>query len=157
MKSLMSYLLVMVAAILWLVRVVVAIMASLQIEFMLVPYNLATEIILLFITILSIVLITKRVLAGSILYMLTYGIYFGISGYIPLMNAINGGASSNDITAIAISAVYILVPIFTFIDILLDRKRSTSRSNKKTDWYYGNKDYDREKDERADKNNYRLG
>ena len=41
-------------------------------------------------------------------------------------------------------------------DVLLDKNRKAHPTDKKTDWFYKNKDYDRKLDDRADKNNYRT-
>ena len=38
---------------------------------------------------------------------------------------------------------------------LLDRDKNNPK-DKKTDWFYTNEQYDRQLDERADKNNYRT-
>ena len=39
---------------------------------------------------------------------------------------------------------------------LFDKNRKANPKDKKTDWFYNNKDFDREKDDRADTNNYRT-
>ena len=46
--------------------------------------------------------------------------------------------------------------IAALFDVLLDKNRKAHPTDKKTDWFYKNKDYDRKLDERADKNNYRT-
>ena len=45
---------------------------------------------------------------------------------------------------------------FRFLDMLLDKNRQLHPTDKKTDWFYRNKKYDMQKDEREDKNNYRT-
>ena len=40
--------------------------------------------------------------------------------------------------------------------MLLDKNRVNNPKDKKTDWFYKGEQYDRQLDERADKNNYRT-
>ena len=54
------------------------------------------------------------------------------------------------------STIGIAVALFAFLNLLVDKNRSEHPTDKKTDWFYKNKDYDRKLDERADKNNYRT-
>ena len=46
--------------------------------------------------------------------------------------------------------------IAALFDVLLDKNRKAHPTDKKTDWFYKGKQYDRQLDERADKNNYRT-
>jgi len=156
MKSMFSWLLSFFTVLFWGFRVTVCLMYTMGIDFIDVPYNVTTEIILLFLTILSIILIFKRSVSGGVMYLLTHWIYFGISIYAPLIITINGIFDMTTITQLSISALGLILPALVLIDILLDRTRTSSRSNKKTDWFYKNKNYDRQMDERADKNNYRI-
>ena len=50
----------------------------------------------------------------------------------------------------------VALPIVALFDILFDKSRKANPTNKKTDWFYKNEQYDRKLDERADKNNYRT-
>ena len=50
----------------------------------------------------------------------------------------------------------VLIPLFTFLDILLNKHRGNFGADKKTKWFYTDEKYDREFDERADRNQYRL-
>ena len=52
--------------------------------------------------------------------------------------------------------VAILISLLNLIDIVLMRYRKSDNPSKKVDWFYKNKNYDRNLDERADKNNYRI-
>ena len=61
------------------------------------------------------------------------------------------------ITNLFFDAIGILIPLIALIDVLLDKIEKLNPTDKKTDWFYKNKDYDRQLDERADKNNYRTG
>ena len=55
-----------------------------------------------------------------------------------------------------VSLVGMIIPIAVLLDLLLDKGRKAHPVDKKTDWFYKNKQFDRELDERADKNNYRT-
>ena len=55
-----------------------------------------------------------------------------------------------------IGATVYLGMYVAYFDILLNKDRTAGRKYKKTDWFYTNKDYDREFDERADRNQYRT-
>ena len=55
-----------------------------------------------------------------------------------------------------IDALGVILPLISLIDIAVNKDRMGSGEDKKTAWFYGTKEYDRELDERADKNNYRT-
>ena len=57
---------------------------------------------------------------------------------------------------LVISIVAIILPIAVLLDLLLDKNRKLNPKDKKTDWFYGNQEFDRKLDDRADKNNYRT-
>ena len=50
----------------------------------------------------------------------------------------------------------VLIPLLTFLDILINKNRRKFGADKKTDWFYKNEKYEREFDERADRNQYKL-
>ena len=50
----------------------------------------------------------------------------------------------------------LILPIAAEFDVLLDKGRKLNPTDKKTDWFYKNEEYDRKLDDRADKNNYRT-
>ena len=54
------------------------------------------------------------------------------------------------------STIGIAVALFAFLNILVDKNRKAHPTDKKTDWFYKNEQYDRKLDDRADKNNYRT-
>ena len=55
-----------------------------------------------------------------------------------------------------VSLIGVALPLAVLIDLLLDKQRKANPKDKKTDWFYKNEKFDRELDERADKNNYRT-
>ena len=57
-------------------------------------------------------------------------------------------------TDIFVSALAIILSLVVMIDLLSDHLKKPD--DKKTEWFYDNKDLDRKVDERDDKNHYRL-
>ena len=148
MRSIFSYLMTMIAGIFWLLRVIISVTYTLEIDFPLVPTNFVIEIVLLFVTIICIVLIIKRNIIGALAYLIAYGYYFG-------SDIIRGQASSS-VLSMFISILGILIPLLIFIDIATNKNRNGNPKNKKTDWFYKNQEYDRDLDDRADKNQYKF-
>lgn len=139
----------------WGFRIVVAYMASNYSEFFVQPINLTVEIILLFITVICVVLVFKRNIIGGIIYFISYFAYFGmdlIKCVIPVFKGEVAGVS--DYMGAFTSLIAIVLAFAVLIDLTVDKGRKPK--DKKTDWFYTNKDYERELDERADKNNYRT-
>ncbi len=162
MKNFSTWMLVMFMAMFWLLRVVVAVTYEMKIEFGgLEPFNQTLEIILLFVVLICMILIVKRKLVGALIYLLAYGMYFGsnlITGLTTFFNA----SSDVSITGMGtylgtfVSLIGIIIPVAVLLDLLMDKNRKANPHDKKTDWFYGNEKFDREMDERADKNNYRT-
>ena len=59
-------------------------------------------------------------------------------------------------TSLIFSFVAIILAISILLDLLINRDRHQSSDNKDTFWFYKNDKYDRQLDERADKNHYRI-
>jgi uncharacterized MnhB-related membrane protein len=120
------------------------------------PINETMEIILLFATLPCMVLIFKRNLIGATVYFGIYGAYFGTGLYNAFLEIQATGVtitSSVDLFAIILG---IIIPLLTFLDILLNKNRTKFGADKKTDWFYKNEKYEREFDERADRNQYKF-
>ena len=135
----------------WIFRIIVAFCYNLGIDFITEPTDLTFEIILLFLTFLSIILVIKRSTLGGIIYIIGNGLYFGTT----IFNAITSETQMN-YSDIIFSALGILLPILVLFDLLLDQNRKAHPVDKKTDWFYKNKDFDRQYDERADRNQYKF-
>lgn len=151
MKSLSSYLITFFIYIFWVIRVGLALMISIDAEVPIIVSNLTYEIILLFITLPLILLVTKRKPVGAVAYFIVYLLYFG--------NEIFKCMALSTMEAYAtmfLGALGILLSFFALIDVNLNRYRTNTSKSKKTDWFYDNKQFDREIDERADRNKYRL-
>lgn len=157
MKNLSSWLISFFIIGFWIFRVVVAIMAQLNLSFMVTPIDLTTEIILLFAVIICIPFIYKRKMIGGIIYLGLYGWYFGQDILNSIINITNGETiTAAEGFSLFISLIGIILAVVNIFDILLDKGRKANPIDKKTDWFYKNKEFDRKLDDRADKNNYRT-
>ena len=151
MKNLTTYLFVIFMAMFWVFRIIVAFCFNLGIEFIAVPTDLTFEIVLLFLTFVSMIMVIKRSTLGGIIYLIGNGLYFGTSLY----NGFTGEGAIN-YSDMSFSFIGIILPILVLFDLLLDRNRKEHPVDKKTDWFYKNKDFDRQYDERADRNQYKF-
>ena len=156
MTSLFSYLITMFGGLFWILRIVVAITYSMDIDFPIEPLDFNIEIILLFVTLFCIILIIKRNLIGALIYFITYGLYFGTDLYNNFVNISNNQIGVTDYLSIFISLVGVIISFLTFLDIGLNKNRTVTPRDKKTDWFYKNKEYDRKFDERSDRNQYKF-
>lgn len=158
MKNFSTWLLVLFMGMFWIFRIIVALMSEISTDFPFTPLNQTMEIILLFVVLLCMILIVKRKIVGALIYLLAYGMYFGVD----LLNNVNliikaeETIALNTYTNTFISLIGMIIPIAVLFDLLLDKNRKNNPKDKKTDWFYKNENFDRKMDERADKNNYRT-
>ena len=158
MKKFSTYLLVMFMVIFWILRVIITLMAQLGKDFIgVVPINQTFEVILLFLFLICAILAVKRKLIGALLYLGLHAVYFGgdITQKIGILSS-GETLTMGQAADLMFSIVGIIIPLAVLIDLLLDRGRKEHPVDKKTDWFYKNEKFDRELDERADKNNYRT-
>ena len=153
--AMLSYLLTFLAVLFWLFRLVVAFAFSMDMDIGFTPLNMTFEIVLLFVTVPCIILVFKRNLIAAVVYLALYISYFGKNIYDTVMG-ISGGMKLTDATSVFVSIIGIAIPLFTTLDIALNKERKGSGGSRKTNWFYDNPDYDRKFDERADKNNYKF-
>jgi len=157
MKNLSSWLIVMFIGMFWLFRIIVAVTGQLGMDFFVQPIDNNIEVVLLFVVLLCIPFIFKRKLIGALIYLGAYGWYFGMGLFNNVMTVIGGETlAMAGYMDMFIALIAIVLPIVAVFDILLDKNRKKNPIDKETDWFYKNKQYDREMDERADKNNYRT-
>ena len=158
MKKFSTYLLVMFMIIFWILRIIITISAQMGNSFMgITPMNETMEILILFATVICIGLVIKRNLVGSLLYIVVHAIYYGAD----VTNKLSILANNEQLTLLQnselmFSAIGIILPLIVLLDLLLDKNRKLNPSDKKTDWFYQNEQFDRKLDDRADKNNYRT-
>ena len=92
------------------------------------------------------------------MYLLAYGMYFGtnvVDNIQNIMGAMNGTIDITQYLNLFMSIIGVILPVAVMLDMLWDRERKENPKDKKTDWFYRNEKFDRQMDERADKNNYR--
>lgn len=135
----------------WIFRIVVTALSYLEIEFAFQSINVNIEIILLFLTLICIVCVFKRKTIGGIAYCIMYCGYF-----IPdLIERLQVGITPDTVSPVMIDFVALILSGMVLLNIILSKTlRQVRKLN--TDWFYGNKEYERKLDERADKNNYRI-
>lgn len=159
MKNFSTYLLICFMGVFWLLRLVAAVANELGQEVVgLTVLNMNLEVLLLFTTLLCFLLIVKRKIVGALIYLLTYGLYFGTDIYNTIVPIILDGQSVelSVYMSLTMSIIGVILPIVILFDLLLDQNSKKNPVDKKTDWFYKNEKFDRELDERADKNNYRT-
>lgn len=154
MRTFANWMIAMFMILYWGFRVVVAYMAANYSSFFVQPINLTVEIILLFVTVICIVLVFKRMLIGGVIYFLSYLAYFGIDLFNSIMPVFSGGGLEADYMTAFTSFLGIILAFAVLVDLVVDKGRKPK--DKKTDWFYTNKDYDRQYDDRADRNNYKT-
>lgn len=150
--ELLSYMVNMFAIMFWLFRVYVALMVSSGSEIQFTTPGLELEITVIFITLISIFMIFKRNLIFASIYLGTYFAFFTYG--IALMN---GNISTNKQLLNAMFMIAgIIIALLNFLDVMFNKNRKGSTKDNKTDWFYATDKYDREYDERADRNQYKI-
>ena len=156
MKNFSSWLIAMFALMFWAFRLVGTVFASIGNEFMFVPSNMVMEVALLFITFLCICFMVKRKLLAAVIYLVCHFVYYGPTFINHFMQLINNTLDTELYMTTLFELFALGLAIAALFDVLLDKNRKAHPTDKKTDWFYKNADYDRKLDERADKNNYRT-
>lgn len=162
MANFSTWLIAIFMVMFWLFRAIVALCTQFSIDLLgIVAYNLNWEIIIAFVTVPCIILVIKRKLVGSLLYLLIYGLYFGEHLFMNIIPILQKQTTLTvDISMNLFSdLIAILLAIFTILDMLVDKGRKANPIDKKTDWYFKNEKYDEElkkRDDREDKNEYKF-
>ena len=156
MKNFSSWLIAMFAFMFWAFRLIGTTLYSIGNEFMFVPTNMAMEVALLFITFICICFMIKRKLLAAVIYLIAHFIYYGPSFAQHFMQLIQNTLPIELYMSTLFELFALGLALAALFDVLLDKNRKAHPTDKKTDWFYKNKDYDRKLDDRADKNNYRM-
>ena len=127
-----------------------------QKDFPIKPLNPTIEIILLFVTLICLVLIVKRKLIGALIYFVSYVLYFGTDIYNQITAITSGQTEITEYATLFVSIIGVFIAILTVLDIAINKDRKSAARNKRTDWFYGNEEYERKLDDRADKNQYKF-
>lgn len=153
-----TILLMLFAGMFLFLRVVVAIMTQSGLDLLgMVSWNLTYEIILIFVALVCIVLMAKRKLIGSIIYCASYGYYFGIDLYNRIITMPELTMTSVDIIMnLVVDGIAILLGVSVVLDAIAQRVTKGQPKNRKTEWFFGNEEFDRKFDERADRNEYKF-
>ena len=147
MKTLANWLTVIFMAMYWVFRVAVCVNAAQNVSFIVTPINLQLEIVMLFVTLFCIILVARRKMIGGIIYIVMYVAYFG--------TAIKDYSINSDVIINSASSIFgMILAIVVVMDLAVEKSKVPDQ--KKTDWFYEDKKYDRDLDDRADKNNYKL-
>lgn len=150
--ELLSYMVNMFAIMFWIFRVYVALMVSSGSEIQFTTPGLELEITVIFITLISIFMIFKRNLIFASIYLGTYFAFFTYG--IALMN---GNISTNkQLLNAMVMIAGIIIALLNFLDVMFNKNRKGSTKDNKTDWFYATDKYEREYDERADRNQYKI-
>lgn len=158
MTSAFSYLLTFMGIIFWVFRTVVAVMEYLGKSFICTTLNLNIEIIVIFATLFFFLFVIKRNLIGAAFYFGINGAYFGTALFNSLMQIkdVEYGLTINTTLDLLFAVMGILIPLFTFLDILINKNRKNTTLSGKVGWFYDNEEFDRKFDERADRNQYKI-
>lgn len=159
MKSLASWLLAFFMVIFWIFRVIVTLFDQTGGSFGgFIVFNDTIEIALLFVSIICFILILRRNIIGAIVYLVTYGLYFGQYIFATAIPTITESGSVDAITLenLLVAALGIIIALCEVLNIAFEKTKKNHYSDNKTDWFFDNKDYDRVLDDRADKNQYKL-
>lgn len=159
MKSVFSWLVSAVAVMFWIFRIIVALLATFKVDCIIVPIDFTIEIALLFITLPCLIMIFKRNILGGVVLFGLYAWYFGgqLVGVMQDVLVNNVEFVSMDVvmtTVVSIGAI--LISLANLMDLMFMKFRKNENPSKKVDWFYNNEAYDRQLDERSDKNNYRI-
>ncbi len=150
----LGYIITFLAALFWTFRVIITLLYTAEIPFSIVPFNMVFEVILLFVTFIGIVLMAKRKMTGAVIYLIAQVSYFGADMYKNIMAVAENQTANVDYLSLLVSLISIILPVFAIMNIGLASGKGVK--NKKTDWFYGTKEYDRKYDERIDKNQYKF-
>ena len=124
MKKLSTYLLVMFMILFWIIRIIVTLSTEMGKDFMgMVAMNETFEIALLFATLLCVVLVAKRKIIGSLLYLTLHAIYYGGD----ITTKLNAISNNNTLTLgenmqLMFSILGIILALAVLIDLLLDKE-----------------------------------
>lgn len=154
--DILSYLLTFIGILFWIFRVIATVLFQLDFDFFAEPLNVNVEIAVLFATLPCLMLVVKRNIVGAAFYVGIYITYFGTALYEAIIEAGVTGLNIVNSSNMLCIVVGVIVPILTFIDILINKNRTLGTGKKKEDWFYGNEQYDRKFDERADRNQYKF-
>jgi len=156
MRTMSHYLIIMLTVLLFIFRLIVAFTTALEIEFAVTALNVNLEIGLLFVTIISIILMSRNKLSGAVILTVSSIAYYGADILEKFKIISQNNVSVDTAMQLVISVICVIIPVFAFFIIAFAKEQEKRPVDKKTDFFYKNEAYDRKYDERADRNNYRT-
>lgn len=156
MKNLFSWLVSIFIVMFWIFRVIITYMFAMGFEYSVKPFDMNTEVILLFISFIAILFIFRRKLIGGIIYFVAYLYYFGGDAFNSIKSIIDSGGNTDIYLSTLSSVIAVILACCILYDLIFNRDRNELKDDKNTYWFYKNKKYDRKLDERADKNQYKI-
>ena len=156
MTSLFSYLLTFLGVVFWFFRAITTVLYQLDQEFFATPLNVNLEILILFATLPCIILVIKRNIVGAAAYLGIYAAYFGTALYEAIVEMQVSGITLVNSSNLFCILLGVIIPLLTFLDILLNKNRTLGNGKKKENWFYGDEKYDRKFDERPDRNQHKI-
>lgn len=151
-----GYMITAFAGIFWVFRLIVMLAFTADAGFPIVPMDVTFEVVLLFVTFACIILVAKRKMIGAVVYLIAQCMYFGVDAYRNLRTIVEATPTTATYLSLFISIIAVIIPILAIMDIGLSSGKKGSGKNRKTDWFYGTTDYDRNFDDRADQNQYKF-
>ena len=151
-----GYIITTLASIFWIFRVIVMIMYTTGTKLPIAPMNVTFEIVLLFITFVCIILIAKRKMLGAVIYLIAQCAYFGVDAYKNIETIIETQPQTATYISLFISTIAVIIPVLAVMNIGLSTGKKSTGFHKKTDWFYGTREYERKMDDRADQNQYKY-
>lgn len=156
MQKFSSFMILFLAIIFWFLRIMATYYSQMGMEFMAQPLDFNLELFVIFTAVLCFVLIYKRKWLGVILYIVAYEGYFGMDVIKNFSDFTAGNLSMSQSTNLFFSIIGMILPVVVLLDMIFDKNKELNPKDKKTDWFYKNQKFDRQMDERSDKNNYRT-
>lgn len=151
--QLLSYLLNMFAGLFWIFRVYMMVQHTYNRPFILQPVDPKLEIVILFLTVFCIYMLFRRNLIFAAAYFSIYLAYFGYGAtQLLALETMTPDQSFN----LFINILAVLLALLNFLDVLFNKNRIGSTKDNKTDWFYATHEYERQLDDRADKNQYKI-
>ena len=155
MRSLFDYLSVMLIIIFWIFRIIVCACYTIGKDIGVAPIDFNIELVILFATLLFVILIMRRKLIGAVALLLAHGYYYGGYVYQGIMD--NTLLERENVLGLLFAIYGLIIPLLALFSVLVTKiEKRDDAKDKKTDWFFLNKKFDREHDERADENQYKF-
>lgn len=156
MKTLAHYLIVFFSFMIFIFRLIVAFTTIMGIKFIVQATNPVLEMIYVVSVLVSAILMSKSKLSGAIIFLVGSTAYLGPTLISQLMQFSTINIDVNAGAEIFANLICLIISLFSFVIVALAKKQERKPVDKKTDFFYKNEAYDRNMDDRADKNNYRI-